>query len=445
MLKNYFKIAVKVLMRNRFYTLVSLFGISFTLMVLMLATAFMNNELGANAPLSKKDRILVVPVIRIQKWKRETKTSVDTIYRNDSIILDTTITETPIVGNHSSSSTAGLGYDFCKEHIRTMKSPEMVSIYSSGIQIEVYPNDVRMEISANMVDANYWRIFDFEFIEGRPFDEIAVENQSRYVILTEEAAREYFGPQDSYLGLEMVRGHEVFEVTGIVRDINTSSYIVQADAFMPISLRPRNLLNYDFGYFGGCDVALLSHDASEREKMAAELRQIENNIEVPDDYDVIGLWEKSITDLYAWPIMGGNKKRLGNRFVAILTGILVLFLIIPTINLINLNITRILERSSEIGVRKAFGARTGHLLFQFIFENVLLTLLGGVIGLILSIFAMRWLNQAEILGGTHLEFNTQIFIISLLITIFFGICSGIIPAWNMARSEVAEAIKNIRI
>lgn len=445
MLKNYFKIAVKVLMRNRFYTLVSLFGISFTLMVLMLSTAFMDNELGSNPPLSKKDRILVIPSLQMQQWKRQITTTVDTIYRNDSIILDTTRTETPIIGDHNNFASSGLGYDFCKDHILSMKSSELASIYSSGIQIEVYPNDTRMEMSAKMVDANYWRIFDFEFIEGRPFDEITVENQSRVIVLTDKAAREYFGPQDSYVGRELVRGHESFEVLGVVREITTSSYVVQADAYMPITLLPQHNLNYDWGYFGGCSVALLAPESSLREAMTAELRQIENNVEMTDDYDVMRFWDKSITDLYAWSILGGNEKRMGNRFVGIMTGVLALFLIIPTINLISLNITRILERSSEIGVRKAFGARTDHLLFQFIFENVLLTMVGGVIGLILSVFAMRWLNQAEILSGTQLHFNFRIFILSVLIIIIFGIISGFIPAWNMARKEVATAIKNSRI
>ncbi len=445
MLKNYFKIAMKVLGRNRFYTFVSLFGISFTLMVLMLSTSFMDNELGANAPLSKKERILIIPIMGMKQWKRETITTVDTLYRNDSIVLDTVLTENIIKGDYNQSASSSLSYDFCKEYIMTMKTPELVSIYSSEIQIEVYPNDVRMEMTANMVDANYWRIFDFEFIEGHPFNESAVENQSRVIVLTEEAARQYFGKQESYVGREMMRGHELFKVVGVVRKPNTSSLVVRADAYMPHSLLPPSYMNYDWGYFGYCDVALLAPDAASREAMAAELRQIENNTELVDDFDTMRFWEKSITDLYAWPILGGNEKRMGNRFVTILMTALILFLIIPIINLINLNITRILERSSEIGVRKAFGARTDHLLFQFIFENVLLTLIGGAIGCLFSLLVMKWLNRSEILNGTLFEFNARVFLISLLITILFGILSGIVPAWNMARKEIASTIKNSSI
>ena len=98
MLKNYFKIAINGLGRNRFYTFVSLFGISFTLMVLMLSASFMDNELGANAPLSKKERILIIPMMAMKQWKRETITTVDTLYRNDSIVLDTVLTENIIKG-----------------------------------------------------------------------------------------------------------------------------------------------------------------------------------------------------------------------------------------------------------------------------------------------------------------------------------------------------------
>src|SRR5690606_15286266 len=160
----------------------------------------------SNPPLSQKDRILVVPALHMQQWQRETITTVDTLYRNDSIILDSTVTETPIVGNSNNYSSSSLGYDFIKEHLVTMKSPEMVSAFVRGKQIEVYPNNTRMQLSVNLVDARYWDIFDFEFIEGQAFDPSAVENQSRVVVLTGETAREYFGSQDSYVDREMVRG-----------------------------------------------------------------------------------------------------------------------------------------------------------------------------------------------------------------------------------------------
>lgn len=441
MLNNYFKIALKVFTRNKFYTLVSLFGISFTLMVLMLSTAFMENEWGSNPPLSAKDRLLIIPQMDMKKWKRETTMKLDTLYQQDSMIVDTTMIEVPIPGVQLNYASANLSYTFLKEQVATMKSPEIVSIYSPEVQMGVFPQEIPMVLTVNMVDENYWKIFDFEFLEGFPHDKTAIENQSRMIVLTDQTARQYFGPRESYLGLEIIRGHEIYEVIGVVRTPNSSSSAIRADAFLPITLMPPQRLKYEFGYFGGCQVALLAPDKRTRAIMAKELRQIEQSMEMVDEYDVMNLWEKSITDLYAWPILGGNNERLGNRLVGIVIGGLGLFVLIAVFNLINLNTTRILERSSEIGVRKAFGAHTGHLLFQFVFENILLTLAGGALGLTLSWLVMQWLNQLEILGGTFLELNIRVFLICLAITVSFGILSGLLPSWKMARKEIVTTLK----
>ena len=62
---------------------------------------------------------------------------------------------------------------------------------------------------------------------------------------------------------------------------------------------------------------------------------------------------------------------------------------LPAINLINLNLSRILERASEIGVRRAFGARRGTLLGQFLVENIVLTFVGGILGLFFSALVLE--------------------------------------------------------
>ena len=64
--------------------------------------------------------------------------------------------------------------------------------------------------------------------------------------------------------------------------------------------------------------------------------------------------------------------------------VMFLFMALPTLNLVNINLSRILERSSEIGVRKAFGASSRTLVGQFVMENVILTLVGGALALVLS-------------------------------------------------------------
>jgi putative ABC transport system permease protein len=118
---------------------------------------------------------------------------------------------------------------------------------------------------------------------------------------------------------------------------------------------------------------------------------------------------------------------------------LVMFL--PAVNLVNINITRIMERSSEIGVRKAFGASAGTLVYQFIVENIILTLLGGLVGVLLALIMMWAFNSAEIFHNLQLQLNFTVVVIGLLTCLVFGFISGVYPAWRMSKFPIVKALK----
>jgi putative ABC transport system permease protein len=119
----------------------------------------------------------------------------------------------------------------------------------------------------------------------------------------------------------------------------------------------------------------------------------------------------------------------------------VLFVTLPTVNLVNVNISRILERASEIGVRKAFGAPTRSLVAQFVVENVILTMVGGTIGLVLSALVLRAMNQSGFVAHSAFTINARVFVYAVLMAIGFGLVSGVYPAWRMARLHPVEALK----
>ena len=87
-----------------------------------------------------------------------------------------------------------------------------------------------------------------------------------------------------------------------------------------------------------------------------------------------------------------------------------LFMLLPTVNLVNINISRIMERASEIGVRKAFGAPARTLVGQFLVENILLTLVGGLVGFVLSFFVLRALNQSGMFRYAQFTLNPRVFV-----------------------------------
>jgi putative ABC transport system permease protein len=129
------------------------------------------------------------------------------------------------------------------------------------------------------------------------------------------------------------------------------------------------------------------------------------------------------------------------RLLAVLALIMVLFMVLPTVNLVNINLSRILDRSSEIGVRKAFGASSWTLIGQFVVENVVLTLVGGALGLLLAGLALHAINASEVIPYARLAINLRVFLYALLIALFFGLFSGVYPAWRMSRLHPVKALR----
>jgi putative ABC transport system permease protein len=143
------------------------------------------------------------------------------------------------------------------------------------------------------------------------------------------------------------------------------------------------------------------------------------------------------------PFVGDSRdpREQGWKLTLLLIGLGLLFMLLPTVNLININVSRIMERASEIGVRKAFGASARTLVGQFIVENVILTLVGGAIGFVLSFFILRALTASGWIQYAQFHINFRVFLYGLAMAGLFGLLSGVYPAWRMSRMNPVQALK----
>ena len=138
----------------------------------------------------------------------------------------------------------------------------------------------------------------------------------------------------------------------------------------------------------------------------------------------------------------GEYGRSHNRFYSMAAVLLMFgFMVLPAVNLVNINVSRILERSSEIGVRKAFGASALILVWQFIVENIFLTVIGGFFGLLLSVGVLHLINHSGWMPYAQFHLDIQIFLYSVMIIFIFGVLSGVYPAWKMSRLHPVEALR----
>jgi putative ABC transport system permease protein len=175
--------------------------------------------------------------------------------------------------------------------------------------------------------------------------------------------------------------------------------------------------------------------------MQKEFQQMMLKVPVPKDFDKVYSNADPFFTTFTRRVAGDGANNGITKVVSIISIFVLLFLLLPTINLVNINITRIMERSSEIGVRKAFGASSKTLVYQFIVENMILTLLGGLIGIVLSLLAIYLINGAKLVSNMHLTMNFTVLFYSFIACVFFGLISGVYPAWRMSKLNVVKALK----
>ena len=118
------------------------------------------------------------------------------------------------------------------------------------------------------------------------------------------------------------------------------------------------------------------------------------------------------------------------------------FMLLPTINLVNINLSRILDRASEIGVRRAFGASSRTLIGQFLIENLVLTLIGaGDRPRARGRGAADLQRQRPDRARRSCRSTLRVFLYGLAIALFFGLLSGVYPAWRMSKLHPVQALR----
>lgn len=410
MLKNYFKIAIAVLKRRKFFTFISLFGISFTLTILMVLTAFMDNVINPTYPDLKRDRSLYIGRVEIRNTK---------------------------LGWRNTSSPS---FYFLTHYAGSMKTPVNMAISSNTSSSNAYVGDKKIVMDIKYTNAAFWDVADFDFTEGKPYDKAQIEQSQHLAVITEKTKANYFGDERNVVGKYIEADNIKYRVIGVVKDPPITSSTYYASMYLPYTLTKGDYRDTgNMGDFGG---VLLAKSSADVAKMQKEYDQIVKKIPTGDkNMDELfsnadTYFKEKVRGLY------GNGPDSGFSHFSLLFGAAIfLFMLLPTINLVNINITRIMERSSEIGVRKAFGASSKTLVYQFIIENLILTGIGGLLGVLLSTLALYFINQSDFLDGLHLTLNFTILFYGLITCLVFGILSGVYPAWRMSKLAIVKALK----
>lgn len=411
MLKNYFKIAIAVLKRRKFFTFISLFGISFTLTILIVLTAFVDNITSATYPEVNRDRSLYITTLQ----QKDTK--------------------------HHGQMNNPASFYYLNHYVSTLKTPAKVSISSLFLPTNTYVKNKKLVINLKYTNDAFWDVMEFRFIEGKPYTLQQINNGERVAVISEDTKKDYFGDVASVVGKYIEADNVQYRVSGVVKSIPVTMLVSYADLFVPYTVSKTNYKQKTL--LGKYTAVVLANTKNDLPKIKAEYANVVSKIK-PDDknFDVfISVADPYLVSFLRTTHFVDSEDGGTGKLVFIISIFVLLFMLLPTLNLVNINISRIMERSSEIGVRKAFGASAITLVGQFIVENIILTFFGCVAGIVLSFIILQIINNSDLIANMHLTINLTVLFISMVACIVFGLLSGVYPAWRMSRLQVVTALK----
>jgi putative ABC transport system permease protein len=307
-----------------------------------------------------------------------------------------------------------------------------------------------------LADSTFFELFSIKLLEGDP---ATCLDEPQNILLTESKVAQYF-PEGDPVGKSVAMDNEsnLFTVTGVVEDAPRTSHFVY-DFIISYHSDERGKSTFWFSNWmmtyilvrPGTDQELLNEKirASVIENIRPELKQImgitpEEFAEAGNRY---GILTQPLLDIHLdqdldVPNEAGYRP-LGNRTYLIIFGVIAFFvMVIASINFMNLSTARSLSRAKEVSLRKVVGSDRKHLIRQFLFESVFLSLISLVIGVLLVMVLLRPFNN---LVGLNLEiadiFRWYMIPAFILLALLVGLLSGSYPSFVLASFKPIFALK----
>jgi putative ABC transport system permease protein len=276
------------------------------------------------------------------------------------------------------------------------------------------------------------RIFDMKIEFGRPFDQNDTDHRTPVVMLGYDTARILFpGNASQSIGQEVTLNGQLFTVIGTMekrkQGISGGSNPEDNIAVMPVTtLRKLYPNKKDYVIFAkASDPKMVSEAVEEMRELLRRKRRLSSD--KPDDFALftsdyfLDLWNK-----------------ISGLVFLLMFAVASVGLIVGGIGVMNIMLVSVTERTREIGVRKAIGARRGSILAQFLIEAVTLSAIGGVVGVIFGSGLTLLLRY-----GLSVPATLSVFwiVTALVLCAFIGIGFGVYPAWKAARLDPVEALR----
>ena len=429
---NYFKQILYELKNQKMMTWVSISGTALAIFLIM--AIFMSDRLKQLeiSPLSERDRILIGQSIHFTDDK----------------------------GN--SASGMGIDLDLAKKLYGNLDGVERTSFIKlhwgkveAGLpQREVFSSGILR------VDNEFWKIYDYKFISGKPFEEEEIRSGNKLVIITESMARKIFGEVD-VAGRMVDIDNIPYKVKGVVENQFELLPDAKSEIFLNFTNDKPN--TYYTGIFGDVNIRLLLKEGINPSYLKEQVAKRYEDLNRENEKEHKTFWYHQQPYTYKELNMGSfgsnNEPPVKTHRIEMFFYYGVL-LLLPAINLSSMTRSRLQHRISEIGVRRAFGAKKRNIVSQIFTENFIMSVGGGVIGLLLSLLFLLFMSEYfiavdDLMEGGSLEnvsiapvvwhiFDWTTFFIALGACFILNLLSATLPSWRAAAVPPSIAIAKTR-